>query len=165
MPAPKPFTVVLILAVFACVALYVLGVGLGATDNSRAGQSPMSKEERQRLRDRFIKPRPVKEEELTADCPLGQGVLIVDAGKTCEVTIAKAGALGRTVEVAPAGPGAGGFSFRFVPEEERALPVSEDLLREPRELDVTRKGAWLFITCRNAISGGGQPGRCRVRLR
>ena len=165
MPAPKPFTVVLILAVFACVALYVLGVGLGATDNSRAGQTSMSKEERQRLRDRFIKPRPVKAEELKTDCPLTNGVLTVEGGKTCEVAIAEAGARGRTVEVAPAGPGAGGVSFELAPEDKRALPVSEDLLREPRKLDVMQKGAKLFITCRNAISGGGQPGRCQVRLR
>jgi hypothetical protein len=59
MPAPKPSTVVLLLVAFACIALYVLGVGLGATDNSSAGRPSMSKEERQRLRDRFIKPRPV----------------------------------------------------------------------------------------------------------
>ena len=77
MPAPKASTVVLILAVFACVAFYVLGVGLGATDDSRAGRSSMSKEERLRLRDRFIRPRPVKTEELRAECPMASGVLTV----------------------------------------------------------------------------------------
>lgn len=162
MPAPKPFTVVLILAVFACVALYVLGVGMGATDNSRAGRPSLSKEERQRLRDRFIKPRPVKVEELKADCPLATGVLTVDAGKSCRVTIAEAGARGRTVELAPAG---GGVSFEFTPKSQPSLPVSEDLLRGPRKLDVMKEGAELVVTCRNAMSGGGQPGRCQVRLR
>jgi hypothetical protein len=158
MPAPKPFTVVLILAVFACVALYVLGVGLGATDNSRAGQSSMSKEERQRLRDRFIRPRPVKAEELKADCPLASGVLTVEAGKSCRVSIAEAGARGRTVEVAPAG---GGVSFEFTPKSQPALPVSEELLKGPRKLDVMKEGAELVITCRTAAGGG----RCQVRLR
>jgi hypothetical protein len=158
MPAPKPFTVVLILAVFACVALYVLGVGLGATDNSRAGQSSMSKEERQRLRDRFIKPRPVKAEELKTDCPLANGVLTVEAGRPCRVAIAEAGARGRTVEVAPAG---GGVSFEFTPKSQPALPVSEELLKGPQKLDVMKEGGELVITCRNAASGG----RCQVRLR
>lgn len=158
MSAPKPFTVVLILAVFACVALYVLGVGLGATDSSRAGRPSMSKEERQRLRERFIRPRPVKAEELKADCPLAQGVLTVEVGKSCRVTIAEAGARGRTVEVAPAG---GGVSFEFTPKSQPALPVSEELLKGSRKLDVMKEGAELVITCRTAASGG----RCQVRLR
>ena len=165
MEAPKPFTVVLLLAVFACIALYVLGVGLGATDNSRAGRSSMSKEERQQLRDRFIRPRPVKAEELKADCPLTGGVLSVELGKACRVTIAEAGARGRTVEVAPAGPGSGGVSFEFIPKSQPALPVTEALLKEPKKLDVMKEGAELVVTCRNALSGGGQPGLCQVRLR
>lgn len=158
MPAPKPFTVVLVLAVFACVALYVLGVGLGATDNSRAGQSSVSKEERQRWRDRLIRPRPVKAEELKTDCPLTNGVLTMDAGRSCRVTIAEAGARGRTVEVAPAG---GGVSFEFTPRSQPSLPVSESLLKEPRKLDVMKEGAELVVTCQSAASGG----RCQVRLR
>ncbi|HYH96783.1 hypothetical protein [Hyalangium sp.] len=164
MPAPKPFTVVLLLALFLCVALYVLGVGLGATDNSRAGRSSMSKGERQRLRDRFLKPRPVKAEELQADCPLSNGVLTVERGRSCRVTIAEAGARGRTVEVAPAGPGSGGVSFEFTPKSQPGLPISEELLTAPQKLDVMKEGAELVVTCRNAATGGGQPGRCQVRL-
>lgn len=158
MPAPKPFTVVLILAVFACVALYVLGVGLGATDNSRAGRSSMSKEERQKLRERLIRPRPVKAEELRTDCPLTNGVLTVEAGRSCRVTIAETGARGRTVELVPAG---GGVSFEFTPKSQPSLPVSEALLKEPRKLDVMKEGAELVMTCQSAGSGG----RCQVRLR
>jgi hypothetical protein len=161
MPAPKPSTVVLLLAVFVCVALYVLGVGLGATDNSRAGGTPMSKQERQRLRDRFIKPRPVKAEELQSDCPITNGLLTVGAGRSCRITIAEAGARGRTVEIAPVDPSSGGVSFEFTPKSKPALPVSEDLLREPRKLDVMKEGAELAITCRTAGSGGS----CQVRLR
>src|SRR5262245_6308045 len=103
MAAPKPSTVVLILAAFACVAMYVLGVGLGATDRSQQGRSSTSKEERQRLRDRFFPPRAVEGDELRTDCPLTQGVLTVEVGRSCQVTIAEAGARGRTLEVAPAG--------------------------------------------------------------
>jgi hypothetical protein len=158
MPAPKPSTVVLILALFACVALYVLGVGLGATDNSGEGRTSMSKEERLRLRDRFIKPRPVKAEELQADCPLASGVLTVQQGRACRVIIQEAGARGRTVEVAPA---SGGVSMNFTPKSKPALPVSEDSLTGPKKLDVMKEGGELLITCRSAVSGGS----CQVRLR
>jgi hypothetical protein len=161
MPAPKPSTVVLLLAVFACLALYVLGVGLGVTDNSSAGRPSMSKEERQRLRARFIKPRPVKAEELKTDCALSSGVLSVEQGRSCRVTIQEAGARARTVEVAPS---SGGVSFEFTPKSKPALPVSEDLLKGPKKLDVMKEGAELIITCRSAESGGG-PALCRVLLR
>jgi hypothetical protein len=161
MTAPKPFTVVLILAVFACVALYVLGVGLGTTDNSQAGKPSMSKEERQRLRDRFIKPRPVKAEELKADCPLINSVLTVEEGRSCRVTIAEAAAQGRTVELAPVG---GGVSFEFKQTSKPSLPLSEALLKGPRKLDVMKEGADLVITCRNGSSGAPLPGRCQVRV-
>ena len=165
MPAPKPLTVVLLLAVFACIALYVLGAGLGATDNSREGRSSMSKEERLRLRDRFIRPRPVKAEELKADCPLANGVLTVAQGQACRVTIAEASARGRTVEVSPASPSSGVVSLEFTPKSQPALPVSEKLLTAPKKLDVMKEGAELAVTCRSPGSGGGQPGLCQVRLR
>src|SRR4051812_32294191 len=110
MPAPKPLTVVLVLAVFACVALYVLGVGLGATDTSQAERSSTSKQERQSLRDRFIHPHPVKPEELKADCPLAGGVLTVAPGVPCRVTIAEGG-MARTVEVLTVGPGIVAMQF------------------------------------------------------
>lgn len=157
MPAPKPSSVVLILAVFAIVALYVLGVGLGATDNSRAGRSSMSTEERQRLRDRFIKPRPVKAEELKAECPMASGVLTVAQGSACRVTIEEAGARGRTVEVVPA---AGSVALKFTPKSKPGLPVSEDPLKGSKKLDVMKEGGELLLTCRIAVSGGA----CQIRL-
>jgi hypothetical protein len=61
------------------------------------------------------------------------------------------------VEVAPT---SGGVSFEFTPKSKPALPVSEDLLKEPKKLDVMKEGAELVITCR---SGG--PALCRVLLR
>lgn len=165
MPAPKPFTVVLILALMLCVALYVLGAGLGVTDNSQEGLPSMSKAERARLRERFFPPRAVKPEELQTDCALAQGVLSVPAGRECQVTITEGGLRARTLEVALASPGAG-VSLAFTPKGKPALPVSVDRLTEPRELDVMKAGAELVVTCRNAVSGGGGgPALCRVRLR
>lgn len=163
MAAPKPSTVVLLLAVFACVALYVLGLGLGATDRARPGRPSMSQQERQRLRERFIRPRPVQAEALSADCPLSDGVLSVQAGSTCRVEIAEAGGRLRTLEVAPEEPGS--LALRFTPRGRPALPRSEERLREPVQLDVSGEGAELALTCRGAPSGGAQPGRCRARLR
>jgi hypothetical protein len=158
MPAPKASTVVLILAVFACVALYVLGAGLGATDDSRAGRSAMTKEERQRLRDRFIRPRPVKAEELRADCPMASGVLTVTQGNACRVTIEEAGARGRTVEVVPA---SGSVALKFTPKSKPGLPVSEDPLKGSKKLDVMKEGGELLLTCRIAVGGGS----CQIRLK
>jgi hypothetical protein len=157
MPAPKPLTVVLILAVFAIVALYVLGLGLGATDNSRAGRSPMSPEERTRWRERFIKPRPVKAEEVKADCPFASGVLSVEPGRVCRVIIEETGARARTVEVSRVG--AGTVGLEFTPKSKPALPLSEDNLTGSRKLDVAKEGAELVVSCGAA---GGQ--RCQVRL-
>ncbi|MFL5345381.1 MAG: hypothetical protein ACJ8AT_11335 [Hyalangium sp.] len=157
MPEIKPSTVVLILAVFACVALYVLGLGLGATDNFRAGRTSTLTAEFQRLRDRFMKPRPVKPEELQADCTLTSGVLAVPQGSSCRVTIKEAGARGRTVEVAPA---SGSVSLNFTPKTQPGLPVSEDPLKGSKKLDVMKEGGELNIKCLSAVSGG----LCQVRL-
>ena len=155
MPAPKPLTVVLILAIFAIVALYVLGVGLGATDNSGPGGTTMSKEELGRLRERFIKPRPVKAEELKANCPLSGGVLSVAQGSSCRVSIDEAGARARTVEVVLS---AGTVSLEFTPKSTHALPLPKKPLTKPRKLDVDKEGAELVVTC----APGGQS--CQVRL-
>ncbi|MDY7227256.1 hypothetical protein [Hyalangium rubrum] len=159
MAAPKPFTVVLILAVFACIALYVLGVGLGATDNSKQGRSSMSKQERAKLRERFFPPRAVKAEELQADCPLANGVLSVVQGRACRVSIAEGGARARTLEVVLVGAGA--VALEFTPKGKPALPISVDRLTEPRKLDVMKEGAELVVTCRSP-GAGSTP--CQVKL-
>src|SRR5688500_9621522 len=85
MPELKPIHAVLILAVAAIIALYVLGVGLGATDASSRKSSPS--ESARGLRERFLKPRPVAEEELATGCPLKNGILSVRGGATCEVDV------------------------------------------------------------------------------
>ncbi len=156
MSAPKPITVVLILAVFAIVALYVLGGGLGATDNTRSGRSPLSPEERTRWRERLMKPRPVKAEEVKAGCPFAGGVLSVEPGQSCRVTIEETGARARTVEVARAGGGT--VSLAFTPKSKPALPLLVASLTGARKLDVAKEGAELVLTC------AGTGPRCQVRL-
>lgn len=158
MPEIKPSTVVLILAVFACVALYVLGLGLSATDSFRAGHTASLTAQFQRLRDRFMKPRPVKPEELQASCTLASGKLIVQQGSSCRVTIQEAGARGRTVEVTPA---SGIVSLNFTPKTKPGLPVSEAPLKGPKKLDVMKEGGELVLAC--GSTGGAAP--CQVLLR
>jgi len=157
MSAPKPFTVVLILVVFAIVALYVLGLGLGVTDNTRSNRSPLSPEERGQWRERLIKPRPVKTEEVKADCPFVSGVLSVEPGRQCRVSIEETGARARTVEVVRVGAGAVGFAF--TPKSQPSLPQSVANLTGSRKLDVAKEGAELVVSC---AAVGGQ--RCQVRL-
>jgi hypothetical protein len=157
MPAPKPITVVLLLVVFAIVALYVLGLGLGATDNSNSKSSPLTPEERGRWRERLIKPRPVKAEEVKADCPFSSGVLSVEPGRSCRVSIEETGARARSVEVVRVGAGTVGFAF--TPKSKPALPLSVNNLTGSRKLDVAKEGAELVVSCAPV---GGQ--RCQVRL-
>jgi hypothetical protein len=103
MAQPKPSTVVLILAVFACVALYVLGVGLDAQDRSAGGRPTMSKQEREALRERILgKPRPVEPEALKATgCEVSGGVVRVSPARECWLDISESGTRLRAVEVEP----------------------------------------------------------------
>jgi hypothetical protein len=162
MPQPKPSTILLILAAFACVALYVLGVGLGAQDpSSGGGRNPVSKEERERLRERFIKPRPVAEEDLRAvGCALSGGTVRVARGLPCRVDIAKAGARVRTVNVEPLSGSR--VDVKLEPKGGPSVPASLDNLGERRGLDVPEEGASLLLTCTQTV---GTTPECLVRLR
>ncbi len=161
MPQPKPSTIVLILAVFACVALYVLGAGLGAQDRSARGSNPLSKEERERWRERFVKPRPVAEEDLkTTGCVLSAGTVRVARGLACRVDIAKAGARVRTVNVEPLSGSQ--VDVRLEPKGGPAVTATIDGLGERRGLDVPEEGATLSLTCSRAA---GNTAECPVKLR
>jgi hypothetical protein len=161
MSQPKPSTILLILAVFACLMMYVLGAGLGAQDRSAKGSNPMSKEERQRLRERFIKPRPVAEEELkTTGCVLSEGTVRVARGLPCRVDIAKAGARVRTVNVEPLSGSQ--VDVRLEPKGGPSIPASIDGLGERRGLDVPEEGATLSLTCTRGV---GSTSECPVKLR
>jgi hypothetical protein len=163
MSQPKPSTILLILAIFACVALYVLGVGLGAQDHSsKGGGTPVSKEERQRWRERFVKPKPVAEEDLkaTAGCVLSEGTARVGRGLTCQVDIAKAGARVRTVNVEPLAGSR--VNVRLEPKGGPSVPAKLDNLGERKGLDVPEEGATLSLTCTQTV---GNAPECQVKLR
>ena len=161
MAQPKPSTILLILAVFACVAMYVLGAGLGAQDRSSKGSNSVSKQDRERWRERFVKPRPVAEEDLkTTGCVLSEGTVRVARGLPCRVDIAKAGARVRTVNVEPLSGSQ--VDVRLEPKGGPAVPASIDGLGERRGLDVPEEGATLSLTC---TQGVGNTFECPVKLR
>jgi hypothetical protein len=161
MDQPRPSTILLILAVFACVAMYVLGAGLGAQDRSSGSSNPMSKEERERWRERFVKPKPVAEEDLkTTGCVLSEGSVRVARGLTCRVDIAKSGARVRTVNVEPLSGSR--VDVRLEPKGGPAVPASLDGLGERRGLDVPEEGATLSLTCTRGV---GNTSECPVKLR
>lgn len=165
MPELKPSTVLLILAVVVVVALYVLGVGLGATDRSEGSRRPaVTAEKRQEWRERFIKPRPVEAEELKvaqgAPCSLAGQALSVTPGQPCRLEVTEGGARGRTLEVVPQGSV---VAFTFTPKSKPALVVTEDATADAKKLDVMKEGASLELRCVPGPSGPTAP--CRVLLR
>lgn len=162
MPQPRPATVVLLLAVFACVALYVLGVGLGAQDRSSGGRSPLSKEERQSLRERlFGKPSPVEPDALEArGCLLSGEVVRVSPARECQVEVAKSGTRLRTLAVEPLTGSR--VDARLEPGGKPAVAASFEDLGKREELDVPREGAALSLRCTRPV---GTPPECLVRLR
>ncbi|WP_309893012.1 hypothetical protein [Archangium sp.] len=162
MAQPKPSTVVLILAVFACVALYVLGVGLGAQDRSTGGLSTMSKQEREALRERLLgKPRPVEPEALKAmGCEVSGGVVRVSPARECRLDISESGTRLRAVEVEP--QLGSRVDVAFKPGGKPAVPASFENLEKSQSLDVPREGAVLSLRCVRPV---GNPPECSVRLR
>lgn len=165
MPELKPSTVVLILAVVLVVAVYVLGVGLGATDRSESRRQPaVTAEERQRWRERFLKPRPVEAEELSvregSSCKLAGQELSVTQGQTCRLVVAEDGLRGRTLEVVPQGAL---VSLDYTPAKGPALPVSEDNFGDAKRFDVMGEGGELEVRCVRSLTGS--PALCRVLLR
>jgi len=162
MPQPKPSTILLILAVFACVALYVMGVGLGAQDtSSKGGGNPVSKEKRQEWRERFVKPKPVAEKDLKAtDCVLSEGIARVGRGLTCQVDIAEAGARVRTVNVEPLAGSR--VDVKLTPKSGPSVPAKLEGLGERKGLDVPKEGATLSLKCTQTV---GNTPECQVKLR
>jgi hypothetical protein len=158
MAAPKPFTVVLILAVFACLALYVLGVGLGAQQGSSGGLSLDVKAQRARLRERFGKAPAVKDSELkAAGCALSERTARLAQGQTCQVDIAEAGTRLRRLELEPLAGSQ--VTVRLEPKGGPAVPSTLKSVSKRRELEVPGEGAVLRLTCTLPVSGA-----CTVRL-
>lgn len=161
MTEPKPTTLLLLLAALACVALYVLGVGLGAQQGPRASGVPVSKEERGRWRERFIHPGPVADEDMKATgCGLVSGTARVALGRPCQVDIAKSGARVRTLRVAPMAGSR--VDLKLEPHAGPALPTTVKGLDARRDFDVPEAGSRLLLTCGRPVTGTSE---CQVTLR
>lgn len=162
MPQPKASTIVLLLALFACVALYVLGVGLGVQDETPSGESGMSEQERKNLRTRiFGAPPSVAPGALTATsgCVLSGGRVQVVPRSPCVVAVAESDERLRTLEVEPLGGSVVDLRLEFKGRVPVAIPVDE--LDEAQEFNVLGSGATVTLECRTPSAVGG----CPVRLR
>lgn len=143
MPELKPIHAVLLLALFAIVALYVLGVGLGATGDPPRAVDPA--QTAQKLRERFLKPRPVTAEELATACPFKGGVLAVSRAATCTVDVKASDARSRSLELTPRSPSS--VKVEWIPRGKPSVPATFNTLDEAKKLDVTKEGADLKVTC------------------
>ncbi|WP_163999676.1 hypothetical protein [Pyxidicoccus caerfyrddinensis] len=143
MPELKPIHAVLILAIIAIVALYVLGVGLGATSDSPRAVDPS--EVAGRMKERFLKPRPVTAEDLATACPFEDGALAVTRAATCTVDVKESDTRSRSIELVPRLPSI--LKVEWVPRGKPSVPATFDTLDEAKELDVTKEGADLKVTC------------------
>lgn len=143
MPELKPIHVVLILAIVAIVALYALGVGLGATDKSSRRERPADRA--QALRERFMKPRPVTAEELVTDCSLEDGVLSMPRGAVCDVDVKASETRMRSLELAHQPTSM--VRVEVTPRGKPSVPAKFNPLKESKTLDITEEGADLKVTC------------------
>ncbi|NMO19413.1 hypothetical protein HPC49_22445 [Pyxidicoccus fallax] len=147
MPELKPIHAVLILAIVAIVALYVLGVGFGATSESPRRTKPS--EHAQKLRERFLKPRAVTVEELDVGkgCTLTKGILSLRGGAACEVDVKAAEAKVRSLSLERIPEVAGPVTVEVTPRGKPSVPATFDPLKESKQLDVLEEGAGLKVTC------------------
>jgi hypothetical protein len=138
--APKPSTLLLILALVAVVALFVVGVASRGPEGRTADKAG--------LKERWLKgPEPVAAQDLEGDAcrhPL-------PAGQRCAFEVKGTWALARSLKVTttdgvtvvlePRGMG------RKVPVELKRLGTSQKV-----DLQVGRKGARIEITCRAPVN-------------
>ena len=143
MPELKPIHVVLLLAVMVIVALYVLGVGLGATSKSPAQSDPM--ETARKLRERFLKPRVVTAEELATECPFKDGVLAIVRGPPCVVEVKPSDTRTRSLELIPRPPA--NVRVELLPRGKPSVPATIKSLDESRKVDVSEEGMEVKVTC------------------
>lgn len=143
----KPIHAVLILVVVALVALYVLGVGFGATSESPRRTKPT--EVAQRLRERFLKPRAVTSDELEVGtgCTLTKGILSLRGAASCEVEVKAADAKVRSLSLELIPEVAAPMKVELTPRGKPSVPATFDPLKESKAVDVTEEGAGLRVTC------------------
>ena len=161
MPELKPFHAVLILVIAAIVALYVLGVGLGATGESPRRADPS--EEARKLRERFLTPRAVTAEELApgTGCTLTKGLLSLRGGAVCEVDVKASDARVRSLLLELIPEVGAPMKVEVTPRGKPSVPATFDPLKESKTLDVMEEGAGLKVTCRAPLQQ--MPG-CALRL-
>lgn len=140
MSAPKPGTVLLVLALVALVVLFALTVGLRAPDGEAI--------DKQRLQERWLGSRPkVAPGELEGGACQG----LLPAGQRCAFEVAAARALTRTLTVSTQDE----VTVVLSPKDQgRDVPVE---LKRPGhqksvDLQVGRKGARVEITCRAPVN-------------
>ncbi|MFP2906455.1 hypothetical protein ACLESD_15605 [Pyxidicoccus sp. 3LFB2] len=148
MPELKPIHAVLILAIVAIVALYVLGVGLGATGDSPGQAKPA--ETAAKLRERFLKPRAVTVEELAPGpgCTLTKGILSLRGGVTCDVDVKASDTRVRSLLLELIPEVAAPMTVEVTPRGKPSVPASFEPLEESKKLDVMEEGAGLKISCK-----------------
>jgi hypothetical protein len=161
MPEPKPIHVVLILAIVAIVALYALGVGLGATGDSPRQVKPA--QTGQTLRERFLKPRAVTVEELTVGtgCTLTKGILSLRGAASCEVDVKASDTRVRSLALELIPELGAPMRVEVTPRGKPSVPATFNPLKESRTLDVTEEGAGLRVTC---VAPPQQMPGCALRL-
>ncbi|MBM7116789.1 hypothetical protein [Archangium primigenium] len=153
----KPVTVLLLLGVFACVTLSLLGVGLGA----RGGGPPLSPEARERWRERLLRPGPVARADMAVTgCGRTGDTVRVEPGRPCQLEIARAGARVRTLELEPLSGGR--VDVRLEPHEGPALPATVKDVTGRRGFDIPGAGARVRLTCTRPVAATAE---CPVSLR
>lgn len=158
MSAPKPATILLILALVALVALFVVGVVLGADDTRR----PPSPEERAKLGERLLgSAPPVTAGELSFAGGCGGTTLkpTIAAKGTCRLQIA-AGKSSRALVVRTRDR----MHLVFTPNGEPRVPIDVTLKLgkdNKADLSVSKDGAVLALTCEQP-EDSSKP--CRVTL-
>ncbi|WP_164015837.1 hypothetical protein [Pyxidicoccus trucidator] len=161
MPELKPIHAVLILAIVAIVALYVLGVGLGATGDSPRQANPS--ETAAKLRERFLKPRAVTAEELGvgSGCTLTKGILSLRGGAVCEVDVKASDTRVRSLLLELIPEVGAPMEVEVTPRGKPSVPATFDPLKESKKLDVMEEGAALKLTCKAPLQ---QTPGCALRL-
>ncbi|MBZ4419334.1 hypothetical protein [Myxococcus sp. RHSTA-1-4] len=147
MPELKPIHAVLILVIVAIVALYVLGVGFGATSESPRRTKPS--ETAQKLRERFVKPRAVTAEELDVGtgCTFTKGILSLRGAASCQVDVKASDTKVRSLSLELIPEVAAPMKVELTPRGKPSVPATFDPLKESKAVDVMEEGAGLKVTC------------------
>lgn len=146
MAAPRPFVVVLIVALTVMVGIYILGLGIGLQGTRAPSLDDLKRQ--------FGEARKLRLEELTlagsaACAPIGPGRLRIPAETTCELVAGKARPWQRRAIVLTS---AASLRFLVTPDDDQGVVVegnTDDLedRTKPVRFAVPSAGARISITC------------------